>query len=1138
MKIRIILVVLFAFSSMHTMAQPMSRPSQYEINTLPEWAKKMYGTNPNVLEVDSLYRNYYRSHAFIKTYHTQYYKKWRRAVVDFIDDQGFVKRSEMEQPVQNRQPSQNLVPTVSNWTVTGPIQVLSNSGVPGKTQSNIYAIDQCAAVPDIMYCGTEPGEVYKSIDGGDTWNHSSMNENFGSGVGAVEVDPVHPDTVFAGADYGVFRSTDGGVTWSNVLVQTGFGANEILVNPANTQLVLAAATKGLFRSTDGGTNWTQLFNQRSYDVKCNAADPSIVYLVKNNPPLIKAEFYISVDSGATWNLQSNGWYNSTDPARNDGGARIGVTPADPQRVYAYLIGESKPNDVGYIGLYRSDDGGITWTLPNGPAGGPYSTAHPNLACGSPTWLYHQGLYNCALMVSETDPDHLLIGGLNLWRSDDGANTFTSVAGYVGGPLDMHVDNQDFRMINGTAWISTDGGIYKSTDFYNSQPEFKMYGVHASDYWGFGSGWNEDVLVGGLYHNGNLAWHENYGTGTFLALGGGEAPTGYVNPGNNRKTYYSDIGGKFLPLTITGAIGNFSIGMSPNETYFSAESSEMEFHPNCYNSVYIGKENKLWRSDDGGASFNLVDSFGTNINNQVKYIEISNNNPDIIYLNQQPASGNTGTLWKTNDGGVTWNTLTIPPGNSRRMLLMLDAVNDSIIWIAYPGGSNGNRIFKSVDGGSTWLNLTTSLLDGESAHSIKSIAGTDGGIYYCSSKSVFYRNNTMTDWQEESTGLPLFFNTNIAAPFYRDGKIRIASYGKGIWESVLAEAPAFPVARIGVDKLLQNVICTNDSFYFEDRSYLNHAGASWSWTFQNGVPATSSLRNPIVHFSTPGIFQATLTITDGNGNSDSDTISVQVDQYVFPGIISEGFEGSFLPSGWEIFNEDNGGQWSVSTAAGGYGTSPRSSIFDNYNIDSQSTIDELRVFADASGMQDPYLDFDVAYAPYGGIYSDTLEVLVSIDCGQTFTSLYKKGGALLGTAPQNQNFFTPTAAQWRTDSVSLLAYSGFSNVMVAFRNIGHWGNAMYLDNININNLNTGIAEAAAFENIHVFPNPVAGGECLNLILPKENCSVILSDMNGKVLLRQQHSGAAQVTIPEHLSTGSYLLQVESPVKIWNLPVVVK
>ena len=124
----------------------------------------------------------------------------------------------------------------------------------------------------------------------------------------------------------------------------------------------------------------------------------------------------------------------------------------------------------------------------------------------------------------------------------------------------------------------------------------------------------------------------------------------------------------------------------------------------------------------------------------------------------------------------------------------------------------------------------------------------------------------------------FTSTVSARPFYRDNKIRIATYGKGIWESALYENPAGPIARIQVDKLSQTVICQTDSFYFDDYSYLNHSGASWSWTFQGGSPATSTQRNPAVYFAAPGTHMATLTITDASGQQDSDTIYVDVNLY--------------------------------------------------------------------------------------------------------------------------------------------------------------------------------------------------------------------------------------------------------------------
>jgi photosystem II stability/assembly factor-like uncharacterized protein len=1136
----ILLANLLIFISAPSLAQVMYPPSAYEISTLPEWAQKMYGENPNVFEVDSLYALYYKSATFEKSYHTQYYKRWKRSVASFINETGFVVYpTETEKAVATQQYLQKQIPNnTSTWNLAGPVQVLNNSGVPGKRQSNIYSIDQCEADPNILYCGSEPGEVYKSIDGGNTWLNTSLSENFGSGVTAVEVDPTNPDVVFAGGDAGLFRSTNGGGTWVKVITQANFGVNEILVNPANNQLILAATNKGIYRSTDGGATFTQLFTQKSYDVKCNAANPAIVYLVKNNPALVICEFFISSDTGATWVQQSNGWYSSTDPDRNDGGARIAVTPANPNRVYAYLIGEAKANDYGFIGIFRSDDGGYTWTLPNGPAGGPYTTAHPNTAYGNPGWTYHQGFYNCAIVASTQNEDQILIGGLNLWRSNNGGTTLSSVAGYIGGPLDMHVDNQDFRMIGNNCWITTDGGIYKSLDFFISQPEFKMYGVHASDYWGYGSGWNEDVMIGGLYHNGNLAYHENYGAGNFLELGGGEAPTGYVNPGNNRKTYFSDIGGRILPQTITGSITGFSIGASPNETYYAAESSELEFHPNCYNIAYMGNENKLWKTTDGGASYNLVYTFGTNINNQVKYIEVSSSNPNVIYLNQQPASGSTGTLWKTTDGGITWNTVTIPVGASRRMLIAVDELNSDNVWIAYPGGSNLNKIYKSTNGGATWNNISTALLNNEQVQSIAHIAGTDGGIYYCTNRSVYYRNNTMTDWQIDNTGLPLYLSCNIAKPFYRDGKIRVASYGKGIWENSLFEQPAAPIARINVDKLSQTVICDLDSFYFEDHSFLNHTNATWQWTFQNGSPATSTLRNPTVYFATAGSHLATLTITDASGQQDADSLYVDVINYNIPNIITEDFEGNFIPAGWAIYNDDGDGQWSVSTAAGGFGASTKSAIFDNFDINSQASYDDLRTFVNTTNSINPILTFDVAYAQYGGIYSDTLEILVSTDCGLNFTSLYKKGGITLSTAPNNQNFFTPIASEWRKDTVSLATFLGNNNLMVAFRNIGHWGNNIYVDNVNINNFMSGISEYNPVSEIYFYPNPAKAGQCLQLILPLSPNVVTLYDLNSKIISKQLLFGNSQLQLPSTLSSGNYLLNIKGENKIWNKIVFVK
>jgi len=1116
--------------------QQMDKPSQFEINQLPEWAQKMYDENPNVFEVDSLYVNYYRTHSFIKSYHTQYYKRWKRSVSNYVNELGFIEfpsENELEQFNQEYLAKQSNE-KASNWSVVGPIHNTEGNGSQGSGQTNIYCIDQCAGNPTTMYLGTEPGEVYKSTDGGSNWLPSSMSEDFG-GTTAIEVHPVNGDIVFVGGNYGIFRSLNGGTSWTNVMPESNLNVNEILINDANDQIILAATDKGLYRSINGGTSWTQLYTQKTYDLKLNTGNSNIIYMVKNNPSLIICEFYLSNDMGQTWTLQSSGWYSSTDAARTDGGARIAVSEDDPNRVYAYLIGEAKANDYGFIGVYKSDDGGVTWTLPNGPTGGPYTASHLNLAYGYPTWTYHQGFYNCAIVASETNADEILIGGLNIYKSTDGGANFTPVAGYVGGSLSMHVDMQDFRVVNGNTWVTTDGGVYLSNDFFTTQPTFMMDGVHGSDYWGFGSGWNEDVLVGGLYHNGNLAYHENYGPGNFLELGGGEAPTGYVNPGNNRKTYFSDIGGKYLPLNLNDPILNFSSGMSPNESYWTAESSEMEFHPNCYNVAYIGKDNKLWKTTDGGGSYNVIETFGTATNDFINYIEISSSNPDVIYVTQRPSSGSVGKLWKTTNGGALWDLVSIPTGNSRRILMTINPMNENELWIAYPGGSNGNKVYHTTNGGASWTNITTTVLNNETIQYLIHIAGTDGGIYAGTNRAMYYRNNT-TSWVLDNSGLPTYVSSNILRPFYRDGKIRMASYGKGIWESSLFEQPSEPICRIMVDKFDQSVFCAIDSFYFEDHSFLNHTGATWNWSFPTGSPSVSTERNPAVLFTNAGNHLAILTITDQFGNTDQDSLTINVTNYVAPSFIDEDFEGTFLPNGWYLTNEDNGGQWSLSSTIGGYGTSAQCSVFDNYYIDSQGSTDEMNITMTTLGSSQLQMSFDIAYAPYGGQYSDTLNILVSTDCGATFQQVFSKGGTTLATAPTIGDYFEPTNTEWRTESIDLVDFVNEEKVIVAFQNVGHWGNVIYVDNINIlSDLNV---ESIVENEVEIFPNPIGSGGALNLIGVENGARIKIMDNQGKVVYRNPALNDNKIDLPDGLTNGVYWINVETNSSIVNEKFIVK
>lgn len=1138
-KLLHLLLGCFLFSTL-AFAQQIAPPSPTVIATLPQWAQVMYGNDPNVFEVDSLYNAYYETHPFVQTSSTAYYRIWRHNNIPWISADGFIRKPSPEDQLQLRSRAmQSISNSRSTWNMVGAEKVYSTNGSRAGEQTNVYSLSQCLSHPNIVYCGTEPGEIYKSTDAGMNWQLMSLNEPLGGSVAAICVSPTDSNIVYAGSGDFVFQSLDGGISWNPVLAQSGLWPNEILIHPADPNVILVAANKGFFKSTNGGASWTTVYTNACYDVKLRPGTTDIVYLLKDNPSLVKCEFLLSSDTGSTFTTQTNGWYNSTDPSRSDGGARLAVSPADPQRVYAYLIGESKANDYGFIGVYRSNDGGQSWTLPNGPDGGPYTSTHLNLAYGTPSWTYNQGYYNCAIMADPNDADALLIGGLNLWRSNDGGASFTSVAGYIGGPQNIHVDQQDFRVgVNGV-WVTNDGGIYYSTDFFNNDNQVRMDGVHGSEFWGFGTGWNEDVMVGGLYHNGVVAFHENYGANEFLELGGGEPASGYVNPGINKKVYSSEIGGAILPNSIGQPVNYITFGMSPNESYWAAEASEMEFDPRCYNIAWIGNENKLYQSTDGGASFNLMHAFGTNVNSKLSYFEIAMTDPNVMYVTQRPATGNQGKIWKTIDGGATWTQLTIPAGNSSRLLISISPTDANTVWIAYPSGANGSKVFLTIDGGLTWNNQTTSDLNGEEIRSMVCVGATNGGVYLATYNTVFYRNTSMSNWQMDNAGLPAVLNSLYLRPFYRDGKIRVSSYGRGIWENSLNDQPAYPVAQAQVDKLTYTMNCVTDTFYFEDHSILNHQGASWQWSFPGGSPASSTLRNPKVVYSAPGTYTATLIVHDAMNQSDTSTLTIYVNAYQTNTNLSEDFQSVFPPNGWWLDNPDGDVQWSQATNVGGYGNSTQSAMFDNYNYDSQGHLDDMRIRADMTQQSTHWLKFDHAYAIYGAPYSDTLEVLVSTDCGATFTSLYFKGGSQLATAPPLQSgTFVPAATEWATDSIDLSAWASSTDLLIAFRNHGNFGQAMYVDNINLSSPN-GIHENLSSTGFaQLCPSPVISGQELTLQSDRDEIfTVEIFDASGKLILREQHQKGDQVHTG-YLAPGTYFYRILSESMIRNNSFIVR
>lgn len=846
----------------------------------PLWVQLMYSDNPNFDDVVAAYEAYYAENSKEKNIHTQNFKHWVKLVQPYVQGDGSIRIPTDEE----RQEQENLMreqryddSRVELWTDVGPARTYRNDGQVNErpTQVNIYCLGIAPSNTDIMYCAGETGGIFKSVNKAQSWTLVSKGQNF-TNAQDIKVHPNNPDIVYVAVGQHVYKSINGAETWNIV---HSFGSNVVVeqfyIHRTNNEHVYAATSSGLHLSTNGGSTWAQLMNGRFWDIEAHTVNPDILYVSRRNTTLNRAEIFKSTDAGTNWILKDNLWYMPQTPSQaQDIGCKIALTPADPERVYCGLIGQSKPGDAGWIGIYYSLDGGDSWINPTGTDGGPYvSGSNMNTNWYVAGYFsnsgdhYHQGWYNFDLVASDVNPDRIWIGTIWFCESNNrGANIE-----YVRDTrnLEMHADIQDMEVVNGELWVASDGGLNYSTDESQTMM-IRNNGVSASDYWGFDHGWNEDTYVGGRYHNGDAVNHENYGVGNSLFLGGAEEATGYINQLNNRETHFSDITDKLNPDDLTGiAINTFNYAIYPNESYTWMNSSEVHCDPRYANHLYLGRNNIFYKSTSGGTVFQPLFTFAEN--SRVLEFEIGRDNPDVIYCVVR--LNNACTIHKSTDGGLTFTALTMPSTNTNRVDISINPANSNHIWMNARFGTNGNKIFMSTDGGQTWTNKTTAALDGNNFLDIVYQGGTNDVVYAVSVNNVFYHDDANNTWVNYSQDLPFVINPWHFRPFYRDKKMRLAS-ARGIWEApMVVESAPLAQPMTFTDK----VYCSRDTVQFDCYSVVHHDNTQWQWSFSPQPQYVSSLnvRNPKVVLGGDGYYNVTLTVTDGNGLTSTKTVENMV-----------------------------------------------------------------------------------------------------------------------------------------------------------------------------------------------------------------------------------------------------------------------
>ncbi len=990
------------------------------------------------------------------------------------------------------------------WSPTGPINFPINAsgqinGIGRTTQIKFDPINV-----NRIYVTTASGGVWRSNDTGATWSHLGTDALAKMSCASICMDYTNPNILYLGSgdpnyystDYGVWKSTNGGTNWA--LSNTGMGNRlvvEILMDPSSTQNLIAATENGIYKSTTAGTSWTQV--KTGGDFKAMVLKPNsldTVYAVTSS------EFWRSVDFGNTWQQITNG---VTVPSSNGQGMRLAVSKANPAVVYISMIANEG------LTLKSTNFGTSFTTVYNNPA---------QSLVGYDATTPGQGDYNFGMTADINNANVVYIAAHCVWKSTNGGVAWTKLTNwYDKCHTDMHgikqhpvYTNMLFDVNDGGVFLSRNGGV---------NWEQRSNGLGATEiYHAAQSKLQRNLVSIGTQDNGELFLSGN----TWFTNRGGDWGSKMLFSYNSGNTVYYYENGNRRP--VNGSETSYNL------PFTASNNVNLEFNKKIPNKAFCALQN-IYLSQNVTAATPTWVQIGTPSSTLVA-LHSSVADSSALY-----AFTKTNLLYRCDNvfaATPTFTSFTAPGPTNNYAFITTISTNSNVVVV-----SCGTTIYRSANKGQTFTNYNTGITGGLNIIGLyHDEFSNDESVYACTAKKVYYRNSSMSSWQNITYNLPtiadmnefMFFNSGTAS-----SALRVGYYGRGVWELPINTSLP-PAPNFTVDK---QIICPNATVNFSDLSYGNPS--SWQWTFTGGSPATSTLTNPSVTYPNPGLYPVTLSVTNANGTSVlTQTAYINViSSLVLP--VTETFAGPFPPSNWQLFDDSQDQVvWQQSNTVGGYSASSECAFFDNYNFAELGKRDAITTQNyNLTGVLNPKLYFDVAYARYDNVNFDSLAVGISTNCGQSYNIAYVKSGTVLATAPDNTGFFTPTATQWRTDTISLTPYIGQPEVMFTFQNRGNYGNVIYVDNINLSasvittEIRSPLQETSLFD---VYPNPTS--DKLNIVFNSSETirSVIILDNLGRTVFETN-----RMTKEIDVSTfakGIYLISVEGAKKTYTKKIIVQ
>ena len=657
--------------------------------------------------------------------------------------------------------------------------------------------------PNIFYIGVNNGGVWKTNDYGRTWNPIFDQMSTGS-VGDIAVSESNPNVVYVGCGEGiqrpdlsvgdgVYKSTDAGKTWTNMGLKDGQQIGDIIIDPKNENRIFVAVLghpygpnteRGVYRSIDGGKNWERVLykDENTGAVQVNF-DP-------NNSNIIYADLWAGRqgpwENGA-WNGAESGLFKSTDggttwkkltkglPTPEQGLGRIGFTiaPTNSNRLYATV-------DAGkYGGIYRSDDAGESWTMAN-PDGR----------------FWGRGSDFAEVKCDPTNADIVYSANVVVWKSTDGAKTWTGFRGAPGGD-DYHriwinpTNPQIMLIALDQGGIVTVNGGETFSSWYN-QPTAQFYHVSTDNAFPYNVlGAQQESGSVGISSRGNdgqiglREWHPV-----------GVEEYGYVaaDPLDPNIVY----GGKLTKYDKrTTQVQNIAPEAVRSGKYRFVRTAPVLFSPIDPKTLYFAG-NVLFKTRDGGNSWEIISpdltretydipaSVGIYTTEDMKKMPrrgvIYTVAPSYKDINTIWAGTDDGYIQVTRDGGKTWKNVTPDAITSWSKISLMDASHFDVntVYAAV------NRIrcddmhpyaYKTTDGGKTWKLITKGLPANEPINVVREDPNRKGLLFAGSENAVYVSFDDGENWQSLKLNMP---PTSIRDLVIKDDDLVIGTHGRSFW----------------------------------------------------------------------------------------------------------------------------------------------------------------------------------------------------------------------------------------------------------------------------------------------------------------------------------------------------------------------